>query len=92
MAKRESRAAARLVNEGLMFQGVVNGGQGIFDWEDETGGKLLEAPSGVHQCWRIGEKVEAGHALVPALGRMGQPTGRGISSLSLRDIGRDAPE
>ena len=92
MAKRESRAAARLVNEGLMFQGVVNGGQGIFDWEDETGGKLLEAPSGVHQCWRIGEKVEPGHALIPALGRMGQPTGRRIPSFSLRDIGRDAPE
>jgi hypothetical protein len=75
-----------------MFQGVVNGGQGIFDWEDKTGGKLLEAPPGVHQCWRIGEKVEPGHALIPALGRMGQPTGRRIPSFSLRDIGRDAPE
>jgi hypothetical protein len=53
---------------------------------------LLEASPGVHQCWRIGEKVEPGHALIPALGRMGQPTGRGIPSFSLRDIGRDAPE
>ena len=71
MAKRESRAAARLVNEGLMLQGVVNGGQGVFDWEDETGGELLEASPGVHQCGRIGEKVELGHALIPALSRMG---------------------
>ena len=38
MAKRESRAAARLVNEGLMLQGIVNGGQGIFNWEDKAGG------------------------------------------------------
>ena len=92
MAKRESRAAARLVNEGLMFQGVVNGGQGIFDREDKTGGKLLEASSGVHQCWRIGKKVEPGHALIPALSRMGQPAGRGIPSFSLRDISCDSPE
>jgi len=92
MAEREPRAAARLVNEGLMFQGVVNRGQGIFDWEDKAGGELLEAPPGVHQCWRIGEKVEPGHALIPALGRMGQPVGRRIPSFSLRDIGRDTPE
>jgi hypothetical protein len=53
---------------------------------------LLETPSGVHQCWRIGEKVESGHALIPALGPMGQPIGRRIPSFSLRDIGCDAPE
>ena len=92
MAEREPRAAARLVNEGLMLQGVVNGGQGIFDWEDETGGKLLEASPGVHQRWRIREKVEASHALIPALDRMAQPANRGIPLLSLRDIGCDAPE
>ena len=38
MAKRESRAATRLVNEGLMLQGIVNGGQGVFNWEDKAGG------------------------------------------------------
>ena len=92
MAKRESRAAARLVNEGLMLQGIVNGGQGVFNWEDKTGGELLEASSGVHQCWRIGEKVEPGHAFIPALSRMGQPARRGIELFSLRDIGCDAPE
>lgn len=75
-----------------MFQTVINGGQGVFDWEDETGGELLEASSGVHQRRRIGEKVEPGHAIVPALSRMGQPAGGGVESFSLCNIGRDAPE
>lgn len=92
MAKRESRAAARLMNESLILQGIVNGGQRVFDREDKTGGELLEASSGVHQCWRIGKKVEPGHALIPALSRMGQPAGRGIPSFSLRDISCDSPE
>ena len=71
MTKRESRAAARLVDERLMFQAVINGGERVFDREDETGGELLEVSSGIHQCGRIGKKVEPGHALVPALGCMG---------------------
>src|SRR6185295_18179805 len=66
VTKRKSRAAARLVNERLMFQTVINGGEGVFDREDEAGGELLEATSGIHQCGRIGKKVETGHALVPA--------------------------
>ena len=92
MTKRESRAAARLVDERLMFQAVIDGGQGVFDREDETGGELLEASPGIHQCGRIGKKIEAGHAIVPALGRVGQSAGGGIESFSLRDVGRDAPE
>jgi hypothetical protein len=56
----------------LMLQAVINGAQRVFDREDETGGELLEASSGIHQCGRIGKKVEASHALVPALGCMGQ--------------------
>ena len=90
--KRESRAATRLVDERLIFQAVVNGGQGVFDREDETGGELLEASPGVHQCGRIGEKVETGHAVVPTLSRVGQPAGGGVESFSLCDVGRDAPE
>ena len=48
MAKRESGAAARLVDEGLIFQAVINGDQGVFDRDDETGGELLEASPGIH--------------------------------------------
>jgi len=72
VTKRESCAATRLVDEGLMFQAVIDGGQGIFDRKDETGGELLQASPGIHQCGRIGKKIEAGHAIVPALGRVGQ--------------------
>jgi hypothetical protein len=75
-----------------MFQAVINGRQRVFDREDETGGKLLEASSGVHQCRRIGKKVEPGHAIVPALNRTGQPAGGGVESFSVCDIARDAPE
>ena len=75
-----------------MFQAVIDGGQGIFDRKDETGGELLEASPRIHQCGRIGKKIEAGHAIVPALGRVGQPAGGGIESFSLRDVGCDAPE
>ena len=92
MTKRESRAAARLVDERLMFQAVINGSHGVFDREDETGGELLEASPGIHQCGRIGKKIEAGHAIVPALGRVGQPAGGGVESFSLCDVGRNAPE
>ena len=92
MTKRESRSAARLVDKRLMFQAVINGGERVFDREDETGGELLEVSSGIHQCGRIGKKVEAGHAFVPALGCMGQPAGGGIESFSSRDVGRDTPE
>jgi hypothetical protein len=75
-----------------MFQAVINRGQGVFDREDETGGELLEASPGVHQCGRIGKKIEPGHALVPALGRVWQLTGGGVESFSLCDVGGDAPE
>lgn len=92
MAKRKSRTAARLVDERLMFQAVINRGQGVFDWEDETGGELLEASPGIHQCGRIGKKIEAGHAVVPALSREGQPADYGVESFSLCDVARDAPE
>ena len=92
VAKRESRASARLVDERLMFQAVIDGGQGVFDREDETGGELLEASPGVHQCGRIGKKIEPSHAVVPALGRVGQPAGAGVESFSLCDVGRDTPE
>ena len=56
-----------------MFQAVIDGGQGIFDRKDETGGELLQASPGIHQCGRIVKKIEASHAIVPALGRVGQP-------------------
>jgi len=75
-----------------MFQAVIDGGQGIFDRKDETGGELLQASPGIHQCGRIVKKIEASHAIVPALGRVGQPAGDGIASFSLCDVGRDAPE
>src|ERR1700675_929792 len=92
MTKRESRAAARLVDERLIFQAVIDGGQGVFDREDETSGELLDASPGIHQCRRIGKKIEAGHAVVPTLSRMRQPAGDRVESLSLCDVGRDTPE
>ena len=92
MTKRESRAAARLMDERLMFQAVINGGQGVFDRKDETGGELLEASPGIHQGGRIGKKVETGHAIVPALGRVGQSAGGGVESFRLCDVGGNAPE
>ena len=92
MTERESRTAARLVDERLLFKAVINGGQGVFDRKDETGGKLLEASPGIHQCGRIGKKIEAGHASVPAMSRVGQSASGGVESFSLGDVGRDAPE
>ena len=92
MAKRESRTAARLVNESLMSQALIDGGQRVFDRKNETGGELLKVSSGVHQCGRIGKKVEPGHAIVPALSCVGQPAGCRVESFSLCDVGRDAPE
>ena len=92
MTERESCAAARLVDKRLMFQVVINGNKGVFDREDKTGGELLEASPGVHECGRIGEKVETSQAIVPTLSRVGQPTGGRVESFSLCDVCRDAPE
>ena len=92
MTKRESRAAAGLMDERLMFQAVINGSQGVFNGEDETSGELLESSPGIHQCGRIGKKIEASHTGVPALSRVGEPVGCGIESFGLCDVGRDAPE
>lgn len=92
MTKRESRATPGLMNERLMFQAVIDGSQGIFNRKDETSRELLEWSPGIHQCGRIGKKIEAGHTFVPALSRVKQPAGCGIESFSLCDVGRDAPE
>ena len=92
MTKRESRPASRLVDEGLMSQAVIDGSQGVFDRENETGGELLKTPPRVHQRGRIGKKVESTHAIVPALSCMGKPAGGGVESFSLCDVGRDTPE
>jgi hypothetical protein len=81
-----------LVDERLIFQTVIDGRQRVFDREDKTGGELLEASPGIHQCRGIGKKVEAGHALEPVLSRMGQTAGSGIESFSSCDVGRNAPE
>ena len=75
-----------------MFQAVIYRSQGVFNGEDETGGELLKSSPGIHQCGRIGKKIEAGHTVVPALSRVGQPTGCRIESFGLCDVGRDAPE
>lgn len=92
MAKRKSGAAARLVDEGLIFQTVINGVEGIFDREHKTGGELLESMPGVHQRRGIGKEIETGHAVVPSLGRVGEPAGAGVESFSLCDVGGHAPE
>ena len=76
----------------MMFQAVIDGSQGVFNGEDETSRELLESSSGIHQCGRIGKKIEAGHTVVPALSRVRQPVGCGIESFGLCDVGRDAPE
>ena len=80
------------MDEGLNFQAVINGYEGVFNREDETSGELLEASSGVHQRGRIWKKFEPGHAVVPALGRVGQPAGGGVESFSLCDVGGNAPK
>lgn len=67
MTKRQFGAAARLVDEGLILQTVINRVEGIFDRENETDGELLKAAPGVHQRGRIGKKIEAGHAVMPSL-------------------------
>ena len=74
-----------------MFQAVIYGHEGVFDREDETGGELLEASPRVHQGRGIGKKVEPSHAVVPVLGCVGQPAGRGVESLRLCDVSGHAP-
>ncbi len=81
-----------LFDEGLMSEAVINGGQRVFDREDETRGQLLKTSSGIHQRGRIGKNIEAGHAIVPALSRVGQADGRRVESFSLCDVCRDTPE
>ena len=75
-----------------MFEAVINGEERVFDREDEAGGELLEPPPRVHQRGGVGKEVEPGHAVVPALGRLGQPAGLGVEPLRLRDVGGHAPE
>ena len=65
------------MDERLIFHGVVNRVERILDREDKTGGKLLKASTGVHQCGRIGKKVEPCHAFITALRRLGQPAAAG---------------
>ena len=67
-----------------MFQTVINGVEGIFDREHKTGRELLESTPGVHQRGRVGKEIETGHAVVPSLGRVGEPAGAGVESCSLR--------
>ena len=75
-----------------MFEAVINREEGVFDREDETGGELLEPSSRVHQRGGIGKEVEPGHAIVPALGRLGQPAGFGVESFRLGNVGGHTPE
>ena len=75
-----------------MFEAVINGEEGVFDREDEAGGELLEPASRVHQCGGIGQKVAPGHAIVPALGRLGQPASFGVEPFRLCYVGGDTPE
>ena len=48
-----------LFDEGLMSEAVINGGQRVFDREDETRGQLLKTSSSIHQRGRIGKNIEA---------------------------------
>lgn len=75
-----------------MFQAVVYGGEGVFDRKDETSGELLEASSRVHQCRGIREKIQPGHAFIPASIRVREPAGARIESFGFGDVGGDAPE
>jgi hypothetical protein len=81
-----------LLDEGLIFQAVIDGFKGIFDREDKTGRELLEASDYVYQHGRVRKIVKPGHAIVPALCRMGQPACGSLKSFSLCGVVCAAPE
>ena len=47
--KGKSGSTSRLVDQGLLLDGIQNRFQRIPNREDETGGQLLQWPSGVHE-------------------------------------------
>ncbi len=67
-----------------MFEAVINGEEGVFDREDETGGELLESASRVHQRGGIVQEV--------APGCLGQPAGFGVKPFRLCYVGGDMSE
>ena len=51
-------AAAALMNQGGIFDGIENRFHGVFDRQDETGGKLSQFPAGVHQGGGVGQEFQ----------------------------------
>ena len=91
-AEGETGAAARLVDQRLLFHCLQNRTQGVLDRENEAGGQLLQRPSGIHERRRIGKEFQPGHGFVKVARRMRESGGTGIELLSLRDVCGDAPE
>ena len=67
LTKSEPGAASTLLDEGRMLHRLENRLHRVGDRQHETGRKHLELSSGVHQCGRIGEILQAPHHLVELL-------------------------
>ena len=63
----EAGAAAGLVDEGGVLDGVEDGLHGVADGQDEAGGELAQLAAGVHEGGGVGQELEARHELVEGL-------------------------
>ena len=55
----EAGAAAALVDERGVLDGLEDGLHGVADGQDEAGGELAQLAAGVHQRGAVGQELEA---------------------------------
>ena len=62
--KRKSRAAARLVDHGRVFDRIKNFFNGVAHRQHKAGRKLPQISARIHERGRIGQKLPAGHEVI----------------------------
>ena len=92
MAERKSRAASRLMDKGLVFDGFENRLERIVDRKHETCGQLLQVTAGIHERRGVRQKIQAAHEVVELLRIVLPAIIASIQRFRLRHIVRHAPE
>src|SRR5919112_3158851 len=92
----EARAAAALVDDRLVLEGVVDAVYGVLDRQHEARGKLLQLPARVHEGRRVRHEPPAEHHLEePLLRLLVEPLGLLAlfeTEFALRDVRRNPQE
>ena len=90
--EREASAAAGLMDESGVLDGLEDGCHRVFDGKHKAGGELLELSSGVHEGGRVGEELQAGDEAVE-VARLSFHIGPRVIALAGRgDVPSNAPE